>query len=110
MLLCSTVTKLNQMYLKPKFPVIMYRNFNSFVHQGRTKVFLNHQTIPLRNKSSMANRSGLKKTEFRRLLSLAIPEKYRLAAAMGLLVISSAVSMSVPFALGKIIDIILHCE
>eukprot|EP00090_Calanus_glacialis_P009658 TRINITY_DN18055_c0_g1_i1.p1 TRINITY_DN18055_c0_g1~~TRINITY_DN18055_c0_g1_i1.p1 ORF type:complete len:674 (-),score=163.89 TRINITY_DN18055_c0_g1_i1:131-2065(-) len=98
------------MYLKTKFPVIMYRNFTSLVHNTRTKVFLHHQTIPLRNKTSMVNRPGVKKTEFRRLLSLAVPEKYRLAAAMGLLVISSAVSMSVPFALGKIIDIIYNLD
>jgi len=110
MILCRSVTKINQIYLKPKFPGVLYRNFNNLVHQTRPKVFLNHQTIPLRNKSSMVNRTGLKKTELRRLLSLAVPEKYRLAAAMGLLIISSAVTMSVPFALGKIIDIIYNLD
>eukprot|EP00092_Neocalanus_flemingeri_P007319 GFUD01007905.1.p1 GENE.GFUD01007905.1~~GFUD01007905.1.p1 ORF type:complete len:656 (-),score=137.59 GFUD01007905.1:193-2160(-) len=110
MILCRTVTKFNQMYLNSKFPVIFYRNFNSLVQNTKTKVFLNHQTIPLRNKTSMIDRSGLKKSEFRRLLSLASPERYRLAAAMGLLVISSAVTMSVPFALGKIIDIIYDLD
>ena len=110
MILCRSVTKINQIYLKPKFPGVLYRNFNSLVHQSRPKVFLNHQTIPLRNKSSMVNRTGLKKTELRRLLSLAVPEKYRIAAAMGLLIISSAVTMSVPFALGKIIDIIYNLD
>jgi ATP-binding cassette subfamily B (MDR/TAP) protein 10 len=98
------------MYLKTKFPVIMYRNFTSLVHNSRTKVFLHHRTIQLRNKTSMVNIPGVKKTEFRRLLSLAVPEKYRLAAAMGLLVISSAVTMAVPFALGKIIDIIYNLD
>jgi len=98
------------MYLKTKFPVIMYRNFTSLVHNSRTKVFLQHRTIQLRNKTSMVNIPGVKKTEFRRLLSLAVPEKYRLAAAMGLLVISSAVTMAVPFALGKIIDIIYNLD
>jgi len=110
MLLCRSVTKINQMYLKPKFSVVLHRNFNCLVQKTRPKVFLNHQTIPLRNKSSMVNRTGLKKTELRRLLSLAVPEKYRLAAAMGLLIISSAVTMSVPFALGKIIDIIYNLD
>jgi len=109
MILCRTVIKLNQMYLN-KFPVITYRNFNSLVQNTRTKVFLHHQTIPLRNKTSMIDRSGLKKNEFRRLLSLAVPERYRLAAALGLLVISSAVTMAVPFALGKVIDIIYNLD
>ncbi|XP_069117773.1 ATP-binding cassette sub-family B member 10, mitochondrial-like [Argopecten irradians] len=45
-------------------------------------------------------------SELRRLLSLAKPEKWRLAAALGLLVVSSAVTMSVPFCIGKVIDII----
>jgi len=58
----------------------------------------------------MVSRESLKSTEFRRILALAVPEKFRLAAAMGLLVISSAVTMSVPFALGKIIDIIYDLD
>jgi len=58
----------------------------------------------------MTDRSGLKGQELRRLLSLAVPEKYRLAAALGLLAISSAVTMSVPFALGKVIDIIYDLD
>ncbi|XP_004524953.1 ATP-binding cassette sub-family B member 10, mitochondrial [Ceratitis capitata] len=41
-----------------------------------------------------------------RLVSLAKPEKLVLTVAMGCLIISSAITMSVPFALGKILDII----
>ena len=47
---------------------------------------------------------------FRRLLSFAEPEKYTLAAAVGLLVISSSITMSIPFALGKVIDIIYSMD
>ena len=46
----------------------------------------------------------------RRLFSLAKPEKYQLAAAVGLLVISSSVTMSIPFAMGKIIDMIYRID
>ena len=46
----------------------------------------------------------------KRLLSLAGPEKYPLAAAISLLVISSSVTMSIPFALGKVIDIIYSMD
>lgn len=42
--------------------------------------------------------------EVRRLMRLAIPEKKTLGIALGLLTISSAVSLSVPFTLGRIID------
>uniref|UniRef100_A0A8C4WZ60 ATP-binding cassette sub-family B member 10, mitochondrial n=1 Tax=Eptatretus burgeri TaxID=7764 RepID=A0A8C4WZ60_EPTBU len=44
--------------------------------------------------------------DWRRMLSLAHPERGKLAAAMSLLMISSAVTMSVPFCLGKVIDYI----
>ena len=46
----------------------------------------------------------------KRLFSLAGPEKKKLAAAVGLLVISSSVTMSIPFALGKVIDIIYSMD
>ncbi|CAG11010.1 unnamed protein product, partial [Tetraodon nigroviridis] len=44
--------------------------------------------------------------DVKRLLKLAQPERWRLAAAMGFLTISSAVTMSAPFFLGKVIDTI----
>lgn len=48
----------------------------------------------------------LKSDDLLRILSLAKPEYKSLAGAIGLLFISSAVTMSVPFCMGKIIDII----
>lgn len=47
-----------------------------------------------------------KKSEIRRLFSLAKPEKWKLTGAITLLLISSTVTMAVPFCLGKIIDVI----
>lgn len=47
-----------------------------------------------------------KTSELRRLLRLAAPEKWTLAGAILLLIVSSTVTMAVPFCLGKIIDII----
>jgi ATP-binding cassette subfamily B (MDR/TAP) protein 10 len=47
-----------------------------------------------------------KASDVYRLLSLAKPEKWRLAAAVGFLFISSAVTMAVPFGIGRVIDII----
>lgn len=52
----------------------------------------------------------LKKSDIVRLISLAKSEKLVLAAAIGCLIISSAITMSVPFALGKILDIIFDKE
>ncbi|XP_014295524.1 ATP-binding cassette sub-family B member 10, mitochondrial [Microplitis demolitor] len=46
------------------------------------------------------------KSEIKRLLLLARPEKWKLTGAITLLLISSTVTMAVPFCLGKIIDII----
>ncbi|XP_008983538.2 ATP-binding cassette sub-family B member 10, mitochondrial [Callithrix jacchus] len=45
-------------------------------------------------------------SEARKLLGLAYPERWRLAAAVGFLTMSSVISMSAPFFLGKIIDVI----
>ncbi|XP_076142214.1 ATP-binding cassette sub-family B member 10, mitochondrial [Alosa pseudoharengus] len=44
--------------------------------------------------------------DIRRLLHLAHPERWRLSTAMGFLMASSAVTMSAPYFLGKVIDTI----
>uniref|UniRef100_A0A3Q3J740 ATP-binding cassette sub-family B member 10, mitochondrial n=1 Tax=Monopterus albus TaxID=43700 RepID=A0A3Q3J740_MONAL len=44
--------------------------------------------------------------DVKRILRLAYPERWRLAAAVGFLTVSSAVTMSAPFLLGKVIDTI----
>uniref|UniRef100_A0A7N8Y5V9 ATP-binding cassette sub-family B member 10, mitochondrial n=1 Tax=Mastacembelus armatus TaxID=205130 RepID=A0A7N8Y5V9_9TELE len=44
--------------------------------------------------------------DVKRILQLAYPERWRLAAAVGFLTVSSAVTMSAPFLLGKVIDTI----
>ncbi|KAM4602918.1 ATP-binding cassette sub-family B member 10, mitochondrial [Polymixia lowei] len=44
--------------------------------------------------------------DFKRILHLAHPERWRLATAVGFLCVSSAVTMSAPFFLGKVIDTI----
>ncbi|KAF6763007.1 ATP-binding cassette transporter [Ephemerocybe angulata] len=43
-------------------------------------------------------------SSFRKIVALAKPEKKPLLIAVGLLLVSSAVSMSVPFTIGKLID------
>ncbi|XP_046384406.1 ATP-binding cassette sub-family B member 10, mitochondrial [Ischnura elegans] len=49
-------------------------------------------------------------SEIRRLLSLAKPEKWRITGAILFLIVSSSVTMAVPFCLGKVIDIIYTSE
>lgn len=44
--------------------------------------------------------------ELQRLLKLAHPVRWRLAAAIGFLTVSSVITMSAPFLLGKVIDVI----
>ncbi|XP_048240806.1 ATP-binding cassette sub-family B member 10, mitochondrial-like isoform X1 [Haliotis rufescens] len=45
-------------------------------------------------------------SDVKRLIGLAKPERLKLAGALGLLVVSSGVTMAVPFCIGKVIDII----
>lgn len=58
------------------------------------------------DKNKKSNKENMQKADLSRLLSLAKPESLQLAGAVSLLLISSAVTMSVPFCMGKIIDII----
>ncbi|XP_075387908.1 ATP-binding cassette sub-family B member 10, mitochondrial [Tenrec ecaudatus] len=50
--------------------------------------------------------SAARRSEAKKLLGLAYPERWRLAAAVGFLTVSSVITMSAPFFLGKIIDVI----
>lgn len=60
---------------------------------------------PLNFIRSLLSRSPTQNvSSFRKLLSLARPERRPLFTALGLLVISSSVSMSIPFTIGKLID------
>lgn len=45
-------------------------------------------------------------SELKNLIMLAVPEKWRLFSAITFLLISSTITMAVPFCLGKLIDII----
>ncbi|KIY65318.1 hypothetical protein CYLTODRAFT_379636 [Cylindrobasidium torrendii FP15055 ss-10] len=45
-----------------------------------------------------------KTTSFRKIIGLAKPERRPLTMAVGLLMVSSSVSMSIPFTVGKLID------
>lgn len=50
----------------------------------------------------------LKSSHYKRLFSLAEPEKWTLMGAISLLIVSSSVTMAVPFSLGKVLDIIYN--
>ncbi|XP_053697104.1 ATP-binding cassette sub-family B member 10, mitochondrial-like [Sabethes cyaneus] len=57
-------------------------------------------------KDSQKVKVRLKSTDVKRLLGFAKPERWNIAGGIGCLVISSAITMSVPFGLGKILDVI----
>ncbi|XP_062553770.1 ATP-binding cassette sub-family B member 10, mitochondrial [Armigeres subalbatus] len=48
----------------------------------------------------------LKSTDVRRLLEFAKPERWNITGGIGCLMLSSAITMSVPFGLGKVLDVI----
>ena len=92
------------------------------VSQHATRNSWNRSLLKFRSKTSCdihlirpnSTSSNAKTTpstsDFRRILALALPERYRLGSAIGLLVISSGITMSVPYAIGKIIDIIYNLD
>ncbi|XP_063217345.1 ATP-binding cassette sub-family B member 10, mitochondrial-like [Bacillus rossius redtenbacheri] len=74
-----------------------------------TKVSRFHTSVP-KCSSPKPVIKNIRKSELKRLLSLAKPEKWKLSGAVSLLLVSSAVTMAVPFCLGKIIDIIYTAD
>ncbi|XP_063976286.1 ATP-binding cassette sub-family B member 10, mitochondrial-like [Diachasmimorpha longicaudata] len=66
---------------------------------------LRFRTIEVVKNSNVVDKAQ-KKSELKRLFSLAKPEKWKLTGAIGLLFVSSTVTMAMPFCLGKVIDVI----
>lgn len=93
-------------------------------HRGTPLLCCLHRTVPhtpvafarcfaqsasekaLEEVNSEQNKSAVPLEDVRRILKLAYPERWKLTAAVGFLSISSAVTMSAPFLLGKVIDTI----
>ncbi|XP_046749957.1 ATP-binding cassette sub-family B member 10, mitochondrial [Diprion similis] len=67
-------------------------------------------TGTVKSQAKTVTKKNLRKSELKRLLNLAEPEKYRLLGAIGLLIVSSTVTMAVPFCLGKIIDLMYAAD
>ncbi|XP_015523457.1 ATP-binding cassette sub-family B member 10, mitochondrial [Neodiprion pinetum] len=67
-------------------------------------------TGTVRSQMKTATKKNLRKSELKRLFNLAEPEKFRLLGAIGLLIVSSTVTMAVPFCLGKIIDLMYAAD
>ncbi|XP_043233712.1 ATP-binding cassette sub-family B member 10, mitochondrial-like [Amphibalanus amphitrite] len=65
---------------------------------------------PLLQAADKAVKTKVAPRELRRLLALAKPERWKLGGAVCLLLVSSAVTMAVPFAIGRVVDIIYREE
>ncbi|XP_053314465.1 ATP-binding cassette sub-family B member 10, mitochondrial [Spea bombifrons] len=65
-----------------------------------TEKNLEESSVPSSNKQNLASQ------DMKRLLALAHSERWRLSAAIGFLTVSSVITMSAPFFLGKVIDVI----
>lgn len=82
---------------------------------SRTFIGVRHHmtnTIETNASTSVARSSAKakKSSELRNLIVLAVPEKWTLMKAIALLLVSSSVTMAVPFCFGKVIDIINSAE
>ncbi|XP_022227505.1 ATP-binding cassette sub-family B member 10, mitochondrial [Drosophila obscura] len=70
--------------------------------QGGKVLVKNVKAVPVQARLKMG------KSEFGRLLRLVASEKWVLLTGVACLVVSSAISMSVPFFLGKVIDMVFN--
>lgn len=109
--------------------IIRYKSFHLYAPTWQkylNRIFISQQSaftkkctlIALRHQTTKVLETGAKGTptkvivktkkqsDFKKLLMLAAPEKWRVFSAIIFLLISSAVTMAVPFSLGKVIDII----
>ncbi|XP_066603894.1 ATP-binding cassette sub-family B member 10, mitochondrial [Prorops nasuta] len=74
----------------------------NFLRHQNTKILATKSAGSILKKGIKLNKSS----ELKQLFVLAKPEKWRLAAAIIFLFISSTVTMAVPFSLGRVIDVI----
>ncbi|KIY49175.1 P-loop containing nucleoside triphosphate hydrolase protein [Fistulina hepatica ATCC 64428] len=63
-----------------------------------------NETAPPTPSQSLPAALSQNASSFRKIIALAYPERKRLSLAVGLLFVSSAVSMSIPLTVGKIMD------
>ncbi|XP_034952519.1 ATP-binding cassette sub-family B member 10, mitochondrial [Chelonus insularis] len=77
------------------------RIYHTSVYKSNVNVFKNATSKDLQKLPKTINKSELK-----RLFELAKPERWKLMTAIGFLIVSSTVTMAVPFCVGKIIDVI----
>lgn len=82
--------------------------------RGRVFIGLRHHTTDaVRSNTSVSVVQAVKtkrRSELKTLILLAAPEKWTLMKAIALLLVSSSVTMAVPFCFGKVIDVVNTVE
>lgn len=95
--------RFNQKSVCARFSVTLCRKQTRTLRQSFQQVFKRYESV----QNKLPKKSGKGTSyEINRLFSLAKPEKWKLTGGVALLVISSSVTMAVPFCIGKVIDII----
>ncbi|XP_050533666.1 ATP-binding cassette sub-family B member 10, mitochondrial [Daktulosphaira vitifoliae] len=99
---------------KLKVP-LLYRNLNYVIGiSGNCRFKPPLKTFPVRwvntKNSNKVSKQVLSASKIIRLYSLAKPEKTRLIYAVCLLLVSSTVTMAIPFSFGRIVDIIYKSD
>lgn len=109
---CHLAKLLNKNFLSNRLFCVNNINhipFSKWRLQTNVRIFFRnsstHNNVTNKNKTTILNKSELKK-----LISLAKSEKGKLTGAIGLLLVSSSITMAVPFALGKVIDVIYTAD
>ncbi|XP_065348132.1 ATP-binding cassette sub-family B member 10, mitochondrial [Cloeon dipterum] len=82
------------------------RPFFVFWRPYRSSSVANQAAVDKNTSEKKEPAPKINNSDLKRLISLAKPEKWKLTAAMFLLVGSSTVSMAVPFALGQVVDVL----
>lgn len=88
----------------PAFRNLYQQSFSRWKFQNGLKIQFRYYTSKTSGKPVKVTK--LNKNELKKLFSLAKSEKGKLTGAICLLLVSSSITMAVPFALGKVIDVI----
>ncbi|XP_026823333.1 ATP-binding cassette sub-family B member 10, mitochondrial [Rhopalosiphum maidis] len=97
---------------KFKLPIHYQLNFTVQIPRCRARKPLFNETVRWMSTKSTTKESKklFSESKFLRLYSLAKPEKNKLICAVCFLLVSSAVTMAIPFSFGRIVDIIYKSD
>ncbi|KAJ1534161.1 ATP-binding cassette sub- B member 10, mitochondrial [Nowakowskiella sp. JEL0078] len=111
---CFNISSFSTIRSYQCFPSLLRLKLNNVENNNLPKIQIRYQSShsekisePINEEKSKNSSNPKFSEELKRIVTLAYPERYMLSLAIVLLFISSAITMSVPFSMGRIIDLVM---